>query len=83
MFGDDPSPGGNAMTRFLEHFERVRLAAAAQVDPDTVRRWQSGHTVKPASRARIEAALKRLRIRDAKPAARAGTQSAPEPRPTA
>jgi hypothetical protein len=43
--------------------EILRVAGAAQCDPRTVETYASGGKVRPILRERIEAAMKRLRIR--------------------
>lgn len=41
----------------------LALAAAADVSPNTVRRRLDGLPMRPSTRARVEAAAKRLRVR--------------------
>lgn len=42
-----------------------RIAGAAQCDPRTVETYASGGKVRPLLRERIEAAMKRLKIKNA------------------
>jgi DNA-binding LacI/PurR family transcriptional regulator len=44
----------------MESHDRIRLAAAAQVHPDTIARFLRGEPVRGLSRIRIEAAMKQL-----------------------
>ena len=46
--------------------EILRIAGAAQCDPRTVETYASGGKVRPLLRERIEAAMKKLRVK-AKP----------------
>ena len=43
--------------------ETLRVAGAAECDPRTVQTYASGGRVKPLLRERIEAAMKRLKIK--------------------
>lgn len=46
----------------MDRTEMLRIAAAAQCDPRTVKAFVEGAEVRPLLRERIEAAMKRLKV---------------------
>lgn len=47
---------------YISSGDILRIAAAAQCDPRTVKSYLAGTVIRPLSKERIEAAMKRLKL---------------------